>query len=380
MANFWQSSADVVEWLKSFSSDEAALKKIAAIVKEQRYREDVEESLNAVFNGGDAMYGGEVLYKIFAQLGLVESGKELKMNKTQSSDKKLEKVAYRQEHGIYNMPLRVCPKLMGRTVGGRRGNIVSTFTCREHCLNGMSFDDNPNRVYCAETLWRRHVMDKFYAEKPNPDTNEVMGGYIDQRFRVERDDGGNRLNLKPGDRTRKPRPHQFSIERRLSENREANSTKDDDFVLNKTASIAKEDSGIKPIKISSNEPYMNQDDEELNQVFSSLIEKHASGVERADAVREVSSDYDWPFEKVAFVQDIAVRKYESSLNMRYSMTASDVILGRKSYANSSKGMSKTAQEQVEEDPDDLEEAAYETGLTDVAPVKKNSKSVNVEKI
>lgn len=59
-----------------------------------------------------------------------------------------------------------------------------------------------------------------------------------KNIEVEHDDGGNPMNVDEKHRTSKPRPHQYSIERRLQEEREAGSTYDitsDASVENATA-------------------------------------------------------------------------------------------------------------------------------------------------
>jgi hypothetical protein len=94
-------------------------------------------------------------------------------------------------------------------------------------------------------MWRRHVADKFSSDQQDRKTGELYGGYINDRFYKFPDagtpanqdvprDGGNNMRLVPGERTRLPRPHQYSMERRLQEAREKGSTTDN--VLGKTAS------------------------------------------------------------------------------------------------------------------------------------------------
>ena len=44
--------------------------------------------------------------------------------------------------------IRYCPKLR---------NVISTFVCRYHCLDGLPVDDA--QILCGEAIWRQNVMD-----------------------------------------------------------------------------------------------------------------------------------------------------------------------------------------------------------------------------
>lgn len=96
---------------------------------------------------------------------------------------------------------RICPKLRGRNSNG--GDVVSEYICRHHCLDGVVIDDN--KTICGEALWRANVMDKFSREYVNAE-GEIVGGYINKRFEINRNvPEENKMRLKPGE-TRKPRP------------------------------------------------------------------------------------------------------------------------------------------------------------------------------
>ena len=130
-----------------------------------------------------------------------------------------------------DLPMKICPKLPRST-----GRLVSTLHCRERCLDSLVLDDDPTRVICAQALWLGNVMDKYSQEQIDPKTGSYIGGYIADRFHVIPEAGtpanpdvprhhGNRLNLAPHERTRQPRPHEWSTERRLREREAAGSTK-----------------------------------------------------------------------------------------------------------------------------------------------------------
>jgi len=98
---------------------------------------------------------------------------------------------------------RICPLLAGKQVGS---SVVSEYTCRHHCLQGIVIDDN--KTICGEALWRGHVMDKFAKEYVDKDGN-IVGGYLNKRFEINRNvPEENKMRLKPGE-TRKSRPPQW---------------------------------------------------------------------------------------------------------------------------------------------------------------------------
>ena len=102
----------------------------------------------------------------------------MKMKKANNGDRTMQKIAfYRQDPTHINMRTRMCPKVPRST-----GQIVSTAICREHCLDSIFFDDDPDGVYCAEALWRKHIADKFSRDWQDKKTGEFIGGYIGNRF------------------------------------------------------------------------------------------------------------------------------------------------------------------------------------------------------
>lgn len=110
---------------------------------------------------------------------------------------------------------RICPKLRGKNLSV--GDVVSEYTCRHHCLDGIVIDDN--KTICGEALWRANSMDKFSREYVDEDGNTV-GGYLNKRFEINRNvPEENKMRLKPGE-TRKPRPAAWgNMESRLQDMR-----------------------------------------------------------------------------------------------------------------------------------------------------------------
>ena len=96
---------------------------------------------------------------------------------------------------------RICPKLRGKNLSV--GDVVSEYTCRMHCIDGIVIDDN--KTICGEALWRANAMDKYSREYVD-ENGDIVGGYINKRFEVNRNvQEENKMRLKPGE-TRKPRP------------------------------------------------------------------------------------------------------------------------------------------------------------------------------
>ena len=208
--DFFTSPQDLKGWVKSQESGDSAAQKIIELIGPQE-EQDIVETCRAIYEQEDNN-ASEVLFEVLAKHNLTQIKEgDMKGKMRREADSGIQ----RGQAPLYqSMPLRVCPKLPYSA--GKR--VISTWNCREHCLDSIVLDDDPLRVYCAEALWRRHVMDKFSREFKDKE-GKWVGGYINERFQVFHDDGGNQMELANEERTRKPRPHQYSIERRLSEGR-----------------------------------------------------------------------------------------------------------------------------------------------------------------
>jgi len=108
---------------------------------------------------------------------------------------------------------RFCPKTR---------NLVSTYLCRFHCLDGLAIDDA--QILCGEAIWRQAVMDKFSREYKDKD-GKWKGGYLRKRFIVHQDEVGRPYQLKPGHRSAPIHEDAWSIEKRLQEMRRSEGSK-----------------------------------------------------------------------------------------------------------------------------------------------------------
>lgn len=127
-----------------------------------------------------------------------------------------------QEYMLYGpTEKRICPKLRGKNMG----DVVSEYTCRHHCLDGIVIDDN--KTICGEALWRANVMDKFTREYVD-ENGDTVGGYLNKRFEINRNvPEENKMRLKPGE-MRKPRPASWgNTESRLQDMRNKEGEKRD---------------------------------------------------------------------------------------------------------------------------------------------------------
>ena len=229
MTKFFTSPKDIENWVRENRKD--AVNLITAILQDDQNHQDVQESVQSILDNRDAEHAGVTLFNLFAQHKIVEqnirqenhvANKKVQVMKTAQQDNSQEKsqglvkqAQIMRQPGEYPMKLRVCPKLPA-SVGGR---LISTYNCRHYCLDSIVLDDDADRVYCAEALWRKHIMDKFSREWMEPKTGQYVGGYINNRFHVFPDAGtpdnpdvprdqGNRMTLAPQERTRQVQPHE----------------------------------------------------------------------------------------------------------------------------------------------------------------------------
>jgi len=295
---FFTSPDDLKSWVISQGKYEVAANKLLDAVGDKS-QQDIVDTCKTIFDEKDDN-AANVLFNVLAGYNLTQI-REGKMTG------KLKKQAQqmRQDSLYGQMPLRVCPKLPN-SVGKR---LISTYNCRHYCLDSIVLDDNPLKVYCGEALWRRHVMDKFSREWKDKDGNWV-GGYINERFQVYHDDGGNNMQLANGERTKKQRPHQYSTERRLEE---ARGEKTEDITANSKNII----------KIASVSTEKLDDTE---QIFSDVIEMKESGIKYEDILTKVSEHYGKNIADVAIIYRVAMKQINRHSNVLYAYNNKKVVV------------------------------------------------------
>lgn len=304
--DFFVNPEDLKGWvLERDSADEAATRIMEITGNEDQ--QDIVETCEKIFGSEEdtGQQAAETLFSVLAKYNLTSLTKE------SSGINRLTKEAQiMRQPGEYNMPLRVCPKLP-YSVGKR---LISTYNCRHYCLDSLVLDDTPDKVYCMETLWRRHMMDKFAREFKN-DEGKWVGGYINERFQVFHNDGGNQMELPNGERTRKPRPHQYSTERRLEEGR---GEKTYDIVAS---------TGSKVIKLAANDKLSKEAsaDNEISEIFGDIIEMRDAGLTDEAILGQVSDHYGLPILAVAKIQKAAYRAVNRHGGMVYSYNSTSKI-------------------------------------------------------
>jgi len=290
---FFTSPEDVSGWVRSQDSADSAASKILEIIGSTD-EQDVVDTCRSIYDNTEESDASQVLFGVLAKNDLVRTV-------TSSGDNSMIKEAQSQRMGLYNdMDKRICPKLP------RRSSIISTWNCREHCLDSLVLDDDPDRVFCKEALWRRHVMDKFSREFKDKE-GKWVGGYINERFQVMHDDGGNQMELANGERTRLPRPHQYSTERRLEEGRGEKTT-------DITASVQNNGNIVKLASISDS----NKNDDEIYEIFSDLIEMTEAGLSYENILTKVAEHYSMSITSIASIHKIAIQKLSAHSGVRYA--------------------------------------------------------------
>ena len=365
MATFFTSPGDLIEWVKNAGSATRAAEVIMSLpnVGRQHYQ-DIVETTKRIFSSKDVSNASTTLFELLTPYGITENTMkeaETAVDNVKVADDLLKgDIITAEEHlamvktaqimrqpGEYSMPLRMCPKLPW-SVGKK---LISTYNCRHYCIDSEVFNDDPERVYCAEALWRRHVADKFSHEWKDRKTGKWVGGYINDRFFSYRDDGGNQMELRPDERTRKPRPHQWSMERRLMEQREPGSGIDLTAEVNR--SMVKTASG------------MSRDDASVYDIFAEAVTLRNSGMADGDAVLAISEKFSIPMTRAVKIQSLALRKMASHQSDVYVVTKEAQVVPEEN-----KGPSiPTPRKKVapvhpspEGQDDEMIETAKETGL------------------
>lgn len=294
--DFFTSPKDLKGWIRIQESPDSAASKILEIVGKDQ-EQDIVDTCRQIFKDKDEKTSdnaSEVLFGVLAKYHLTQIKEGNNMN-----DKLKKQAQIMRQPGQYSMPLRICPKLPF-SVGNK---LISTYNCRHYCLDSIVFDDDPERVYCAEALWRRHVMDKFAREFKNEE-GKWVGGYINSRFQVFHDDGGNQMELAHGEKTRTPRPHQYSTERRLSEGR-GEKTQDITASSNKIIKLASVDD-----KTTTNDVIYN--------MFDDILAMKEAGVSDEDILYKVSDHYGKSVVEVAKIKQFATKQSKIHDGLIYS--------------------------------------------------------------
>jgi hypothetical protein len=320
--SFFRNSKDLSNWIRRQETLSKAFEGIIKIMSLNRKvtdnELDVKDAVTDIYNDDDKS-SSNILFKILSNYNITKAklNKGVYMKKESQSRQKNDWM--RGERNKWN-----------RAVDGHkeetpwRVNRDQFFDFTHYTTDAISFDANPNNVYSGEALWRMYVMDKFYREYKTADGRWV-GGYINDRFHVFPDGGtpanpdvdrlhGNQMQLGLNERTRKPREHQYSTERRLEEAR-GNET----FDLEVTTTAG---SFNKLVKTASKTP-VNRNDDVVYNVFSDYLEMKQAGVDYGNMLELVSDHYDIDVTHVAQIAKFADKMVQKHNQIAYAFEVSN---------------------------------------------------------
>jgi len=304
--DFFTSPQDLKGWVRIQQSPDFAATKILEIIGKEE-EQDIVDTCRQIYKKEDennADNASQVLFGVLAKHNLAQIKEGTSMNNKLIKEAQM----MRGESPLYQaMPMRVCPKLPFSQ--GKR--LISTYNCRHYCLDSLVFDDDPIRVYCAEALWRRHVMDKFSREFKDKD-GKFVGGYINSRFQVFHDNGGNQMELANEERTRKPRPHQYSTERRLSEGR-------GEETYDLTASSHQM---IKLAAVAEKDEVKDETQNTVYRIFDDIVDMKEAGFSDEDILYKTAEHYGKSIPDVALIYKLAMKQVQTHNGLIYSYDSS----------------------------------------------------------
>lgn len=309
MAQYFQNSDDLRQWVKSRGSYDKAADELIGIIGENEFpneKSEIVETCRSIFENDDENddYASQVLLGVLAKHNFAQIRKAGTMQKEA------------QESRQRNDYVRGRRNKWNRTVEGYNENTPwrvdrdKMYDKTHYYTDAVTFDEDPNHVYSGEAIWRMYVADKFYRDYQNEE-GRVVGGYINDRFQVWHDVAGNQMELAAGERTRKPRPHQYSTERRLEEAR-GNKTSDLEAFAKKSKAI---------VKISSVDN--KQEEDKVYQMFKDVLDMREAKIDYKEMLKAVSEHYDTTILKVAQVDRVAKQLAQKHDGIAY---VADILL------------------------------------------------------
>jgi len=321
--NFFNDTEDLSKWIQSRESWENAsteLTEVLTLAEGEKeagaMMNDIREKCKNIYQNEDSQQDAQILMGVLAKAGIVN----IKSNKTEDNLTRTAESRQRNnwERGMRNKFNRmVCGEVDPGTQWRKKRDEFYDFT--HYTTDALRFDNDPEHIYSGEALWRMYIMDKFVREQQTSD-GKWVGGYINDRFFVFPDagtpanpdvprDGGNQLALALGEKTRKPRPHQYSTERRLEEARGNKCKSFETAVASKFNNI---------VKIAGSMPNERHDNRVYN-VFRDSIEMKEAGFEYGDMLEKISEHYDIDISDTAQIALIASKMKEKHDGVGYQM-------------------------------------------------------------
>ena len=326
MASFFKNTSQLVNWIKDQETIKDAFYELIKVIEINNSvdvienRQEIKKAIISIYNDNDKS-ASKTLYKILSKYSLTESSlkKGVKMEKESQSRQKNDWV-----QGDRNKWNRAVDAHKEDTPWRIDRDQIYDFT--HYTTDALSFDANPNAVYSGEALWRMYVMDKYYREYKD-EKGRWVGGYINDRFHVFPDAGtpanpdvdrmhGNQMQLSLTERTRKPRPHQYSTERRMEEAR-GNETYD--LEVTTTASCFN-----KLVKTAGKVPVKRHDDVVYN-ILNDYLDMKEAGVNYENMLELVSDHYEVAVTDVAQIAKFADKMVSKHDKIAYAFSVKKTV-------------------------------------------------------
>lgn len=241
---FFTNTKDLSSWIRQFpsgnSAADALVNAINSTSEDQSILDAVQNNTRDIINYCNKIHeenqnsdeDAQILYMRLSEFKLANIKKA---NISKGVCMKKEAQGEQEESRQRNNWVRGERNKWSRTIEGFNENTpwrrdrdkIYDFT--HNSTDKISFSEDPSKVYSGEALWRMYIMDKFTREYQDKDGHWV-GGYINDRFYVFPDAGtpsnpdvprdfGNQMGLALGERTRKPKSENWSVERRMEDAR-----------------------------------------------------------------------------------------------------------------------------------------------------------------
>jgi len=321
MAEYFNNPEDLHAWVKSRGSASMAAQELMTMIdtspdfsKIPDDQQDIFDSVNAIFGNEGTENASEVLFGVLAKHNITKLTKQAKNMRKQAEESRQRNDWTRNTRNKWNRVVDAYNENTPWRVGRDK---YYDFT--HYATDEIKFDEDPNHIYSGESIWRTYVMDKFYRDYQDK-SGHVVGGYINDRFHVFPTagtpanpdvprDGGNPMELADGERTRQPRPHQYSTERRLEE---ARGTKMTDL----TASTKKFE---KVIKVASVKNLDEAQNDRVYNIFRDTLDMREAGIEYETMIDAISEHYGASVMGVAQIDQKAQKLVAKHAGIGYSM-------------------------------------------------------------
>ena len=273
---------------------------------------DIFDTCQAIFDETDGDNASKILFGVLAKHNITKMNKEAKIKKM-AQDSRQRNNWSRGQRNKWNRSVdgfnEATPWRVGRD---------KYYDFTHYATDEIKLDEDPQHIYSGESLWRTYIMDKFYRDYKDAN-GKVVGGYINDRFHVFPTagtpanpdvprDGGNQMELADGERTRQPRPQEYSTERRLEEARG-----------NKTKSITVAKSFNRIIKMASKTTEDVENDKIYN-IFRDTIEMREAKIDYELMISSIADHYNASILGVAQIDRSAQKLISKHNGIAYETT------------------------------------------------------------